>query len=312
MILVTGATGFIGRSLLRTLESTGGDVRILLRPKPSSPRLPHGLPFEVALSSMSDRRGLRAAMVGVDTVLHLASAESQGLRGDLDAVDVRGTEYLVEAAKDARVRRLFYLSHLGSSPASAFPLLRAKALAEEHIRHSGLWHTILRSGPLFGPGDRFLTSLAMLLAASPGVLPMPGDGRVLVHPLWIEDLVTCMDWLLHDPEFDGGTFDIGGPEHFRLGELVEIVKSAAGIRRAIWPMRPPYVRALTWLMERGLPHSPVTTHAIDYLAMNRTAPLDSMARLANLQPARLTDHLGFLRSGGWLRQMVLRQLRPAG
>lgn len=307
MILVTGATGFVGRSLLRNLESSGEAVRILLRPKAESPSLPRGSAFEVALASMSDRRGLRAAMVGVDTVIHLASAEAQGSRGDLDAVDVRGTEFLAEAASDAKVDRIFYLSHLGASPSSAFPLLRAKALAEEHIRRSGVPHTILRSGLLFGEGDRFLSSLAMMLAVSPFLFPMPGDGDVLVDPLWIGDLVTGLDWLLHDPDFEGGTFEIGGPEHFRLHEVITTVMETCGARRILVPLRPPYLRGLTWIVERALPSSPVNINMMDYLAMNRTAPLDSMARLVGLRPARLTDHVEFLRTGGWLRRLLALQ-----
>jgi uncharacterized protein YbjT (DUF2867 family) len=307
MILVTGATGFVGRSLLRSLESSGEAIRILLRPKASSPALPRGSPFEVALASMSDRRGLRAAMVGVDTVIHLASAEAEGGLGDLDTVDVRGTEFIAEAASDAKVERIFYLSHLGASPSSAFPLLRAKALAEEHIRRSGVRHTILRSGLLFGEGDHFLSSLAMLLAISPLLFPIPGDGEVLIHPLWIGDLLTGMDWLLHDPGFSGGTFEIGGPEHFRFHEVVRAVMDHCGSHRILTPLRPPYLRALTWSLERLLPRSPVNTNMIDYLAMNRTAPLDSMARLVGLQPARLIDHLGFLSDGHWFRRLLSAQ-----
>ncbi|MGA9532397.1 MAG: NAD(P)H-binding protein [Anaerolineales bacterium] len=307
MILVTGATGFIGRSLLRNLESSGEAVRILLRPKPDSPALPRGSSFEIALASMSDRRGLRAAMVGVDTVVHLASAEAQGGQGDLDAVDVRGTEFIAEAASDAKVERIFYLSHLGASPSSAFPLLRAKALAEEHIRRSGVPHIILRSGLVFGEADRFLTSLAMLLAASPLLFPIPGNGDVLVHPLWIGDLVTGVDWLLHDPEFRGGTFEIGGPEHFHFHDVVTTVMETCGSKRILTPLRPPYLRGLTWLLERMLPRPPVNTNTIDYLAMNRTAPLDSMARLIGLQPARLTDHIEFLRGGHWLSRLLASQ-----
>lgn len=307
MFLVTGATGFVGSSLLPRLEASGTSVRILLRPKASSPALPRGSSFEVALASMSDPRGLRAAMVGVDTVVHLASAESEGGQGDLDAVDVRGTEYVAEAARDAKVNRIVFLSHLGASPSSAFPLLRAKALAEEHIRRSGVRYTILRSGLLYGQGDRFLTPLAMLLAAAPFVFPIPGDGDVLLHPLWIGDLLTGLEWLLADPGFKGGTFEIGGPEHFRLREVVEAVMQASGSKRILSPMRPPYLRSMVWLMERMLPRPPVTTNTIDYLAMNRTAPLDSMARLVGLQPARMSDHMEFLRDGHWLRRLLSAQ-----
>lgn len=79
MILVTGATGFVGRALIRHLADAGYPVRVLLRPSPNSPTLPRGVSMEVAVSSLEDERGLSAAMVGVDAVYHLVGVERRGL-----------------------------------------------------------------------------------------------------------------------------------------------------------------------------------------------------------------------------------------
>jgi nucleoside-diphosphate-sugar epimerase len=96
MILVTGATGFIGRALIRQLSSNGYPLRALIRPSPRSPRLPKGVSIEVAVVSLADTRGLRAAMRDVETIFHFASAENQGARGDLQTADIQGTQNLVE------------------------------------------------------------------------------------------------------------------------------------------------------------------------------------------------------------------------
>ena len=114
MILITGSTGFIGRALIRQFSSIGYPVRALIRPSPRTPRLPKGVPVEVAVVSLADKRGLRAALRDVDTIIHLASAENQGSRGSLLTADIQGTENLVEAASDAGVDRLVYLSHIGA------------------------------------------------------------------------------------------------------------------------------------------------------------------------------------------------------
>ena len=140
MILVTGGTGFIGQHLVRQLVSQGYEVRLLLRPSPHSPNLPTGLPVQVAVSSLQDQRGLRAALKGINTVIHLAGTESRGSRSDLDGVDINGTHSLTSAAKEAGIDRFIYLSHLGADKASAFPVLKAKAIAEksDHPQRSSI------------------------------------------------------------------------------------------------------------------------------------------------------------------------------
>ncbi|MCC6261891.1 MAG: NAD(P)H-binding protein, partial [Anaerolineales bacterium] len=100
MILLTGATGFIGRALVRQLSAIGYPLRALIRPSARTPRLPKGVSVEVAVVSLADVRGLRAALRDVDTIIHLASAENQGSRGNLSVADVQGTANLVEAAAD--------------------------------------------------------------------------------------------------------------------------------------------------------------------------------------------------------------------
>jgi uncharacterized protein YbjT (DUF2867 family) len=155
MILITGGTGFIGRALTRQLVESGRQVRVLLRPSSQTPKLPTGVPVEVAVSSLGDVRGLRAALRGVDTVYHLVGGEGEGGRANLQAVDIDGTHNLCDASVDAGIDRFLYISHLGADRASAFPVLKAKAIAEEYIRKSGVPHTILRGSILFGPADNF-------------------------------------------------------------------------------------------------------------------------------------------------------------
>ena len=108
MILVTGGTGFIGRVLVRQLALAKKEVRLLIRPSSQSLNLPRGVPFEVAICSLKDERGLRAAMKGVDTVYHLVGAESRGNRADLMKIDIEGTQTVAQACADAGADRLFF------------------------------------------------------------------------------------------------------------------------------------------------------------------------------------------------------------
>ena len=304
MILVTGATGFVGRALLPRLAEAGLELRCLVRPSRRSPRLPRGIPVQVSIASLADARGLRAALVGVDTLIHLAGAEWHGRRGDVFGVDAAGTRALVEAAREAGVGRIVYLSHLGADRASAYPVLKAKGIAEEFVRQSGLTYTIVRSTLLYGAEDVFLNVVAALVKLGPGLFLMPGDGRISLQPLWVEDLVTCLEWSLSDLTSLNQTIALGGPEFITFGQMVQTVMEVLGVRRLVIPVRPPFLRAGAWLMEQILPRSPLTTRWLDYLAVNRTCELTSVTQYFGLKPARFVNTVDYLRDKKWFIEMT--------
>src|SRR5512138_2333684 len=312
MILVTGATGFIGRALVRHLSETGAQVRVLLRAAPKSPRLPRGVPVEVAVVSLNDERSVRAALRGVDEIYHLASAATEGRRGSLFKTDIEGTRVLAQVAASADIKRLIFLSHIGADRASAFPVQKAKGIAEEHIRKSGVPYTIIRSSVVFGPEDRFTNNLSRLLRISPGVFPVPGDGRSMLQPLWVEDLVTCLTWALQNPEMVNQTYEIGGGEYFTLRQVFETLMNVGHVRRLLVPLPTPYMRALLVTLDAFIPNFNVSTYWLDYVAVNRTCPVDNMPRTFGLMPARFGYRLDYLARKPWysgLTEKVQKTLR---
>jgi len=297
MILVTGGTGFIGKALIRQLVATGNQVRTLLRPSPQSPNLPRGVPVEVAVSSLLDERGLRAAMKDVDVIFHLAGAERLSSRADLQGVDVEGTRILTDVAARAGVERVFMLSHLGADKESAYKVLRAKAIAETLIIKSGVGYTILRTGPVFGPGDQFTTSLAKVLRMTPFIFLQPGDGSSVIQPVWIEDLVACLVWALQEPSTMNQVYSIGGMETLSFHSIIQSIMAASGAQRWIVPLQPAYLRSLAVWLEHSRPNFPISLYWLDYLAADRTCSTDSMTRLFGLMPARFHQHLDYLKPG---------------
>lgn len=260
--------------------------------------------MQVSIASLADARGLRAALVGVDTLIHLAGAEWHGRRGDVFGVDAAGTRALVEAAREAGVGRIVYLSHLGADRASAYPVLKAKGIAEEFVRQSGLTYTIVRSTLLYGAEDVFLNVVAALVKLGPGLFLMPGDGRISLQPLWVEDLVTCLEWSLSDLTSLNQTIALGGPEFITFGQMVQTVMEVLGVRRLVIPVRPPFLRAGAWLMEQILPRSPLTTRWLDHLAVNRTCELTSVTQHFGLKPARFVNTVDYLRDKKWFMEMT--------
>ncbi len=312
MILVTGATGFIGRHLVGRLLAENYPVRVLV----SEDELAH-LPWdkapEIVVGSPLDDETLFRAVTGAHVVIHLANAQWWGSPRDLERIELAGTRSLITAARAARVGRIITLSHLGASPAAAYPLLRYKGLVEDALRASGLAYTIIRSGLVFGEDDAFINHIAMQLSLSPGVFLMPGRGEVVLHPIYIDDLVDALVCSLSVIDTVDNIIEIGGPEYITLEDLIHTVMRVSGINRTVIGV-PPYV--LRWtigITGRLMPRSLITAQWLDILATNRTARLGNIFHYFGIHPRRFEDTLATYLRGrryGWsLLRYTLRR-RP--
>jgi NADH dehydrogenase len=254
---------------------------------------------EVAVSNLMDKRSIRSAMMDVDIVYHLAGVEWHGADASLMDVDILGTQTVSQVAAEAGVKRFFYLSHLGADRASAYPVLKAKAIAEENIRRSGVAHTIFRTALVYGLNDHFTSGLARLLNALPYFFFIPEEGNTLLQPIWVEDLATCLVWALDNDLTINQTYSIGGPEYLTFNHIVESILEQIKLRRRLVHMFPPYLRGLTVLFESMFPGLPVSVYWLDYLATNRTCSIDVMTRVFNILPARFDHTLDHLKDSNW-------------
>jgi NADH dehydrogenase len=266
----------------------------------------------VAVASLNDERSIRAALRGVDQIYHLATSSTEGRRGNLLKTDIEGTRILAQVAASASIQRLIFLSHIGADRASAFPIQKSKGIAEDHIRKSGVTYTIIRSSVVFGPEDHFTNNLARLLRTAPGFFSIPGNGRALLQPLWVEDLVTCLLWALQNPEMVNQTYEIGGGEYFTLRQVLEGLMNITHTRRLLVPLPQPWMRALLVMLDASIPNFNISTYWLDYVAVNRTCPVDNMPRIFGLMPARFGYRLDYLARKPWysnLSEKVQKTLR---
>jgi uncharacterized protein YbjT (DUF2867 family) len=293
MLLITGGTGFIGARFAQKLIKSNHNVRILLRPQKKSPELPRNVAMEIAVSSLQDMRSLRAALKNIKIVFHFATTENQGINADFDNVDIGGTEKLMEAAKDAGVQKVLYLSRIGAERNSSYPVLKAKALAEDIIKRSGISYTIIRLTDVFGNRDHFTSQIESAIRHSPGFLPIPGE-RTNLQPLWIEDLTSCLLMIHEENIFKNLIYEIGGGEYLGYQEIIKIIMRQIHKKRILVPVSPAYLRLYNLWFKQYRESFPLSTHWLDLLAVDRTCPLNSLTRNFDLLPARFSHHLSYL------------------
>ena len=291
MILVTGASGFVGSALIAFLSQRELPVRALLRPSRYSPRLPRNIPVEVAVSSLTDERGIRAALKDVSCIFHLASSEKEGQNVNLEQTDIRGLEVLLESAQQVGVERIIYLSHIGADRTSGFPAFRAKAVAEKMIQSSPAAATILRTSVLFGQGDGFISYFTRGLQASKLLYTIPGSDDILMQPLWINDLVNCLFLAYCDDDYAGKTLQMGGGEYFTFRQILTMLMERIGVKRQLVPIAPAALRARNLWFGESPKAALMSTYWIDYLAADRTCSLDSLPQLFNILPGRFSEKL---------------------
>jgi uncharacterized protein YbjT (DUF2867 family) len=223
VVLLTGATGLIGRALLPRLLASGRPVRCLVR----DPRRlgAERVRVQIALGDLADPPSFRNALRGVDTVLHLAAAIRDQRAGSIEELNGVATWRMVQAARRAGVEHFVFFSAQGVSAHSRARFMRAKALAEDAVADAGVPHTILAPSIVYAPSDAFLTLLERMSLLP--VVAVSGSGRALFQPIWAEDVAGCVMAALELPAA-GVRYELSGPETLSHEDIIEICLRAAG------------------------------------------------------------------------------------
>ena len=288
MILVTGATGFVGVHLVRKLAGRGMAVRALVRDPDKAGRLPEGV--EAVRGDISDRESLVRAASGCEAVMHLVGIIQEGPGYTFQSVHVEGTGNMLAAAKEAgTVRHFIYQSSLGTSKGAKGGYFRTKYQAEELVKASGLDYTVTRPSIIYGPGGDFITKMVQLFRQGP-IVPIIGSGESRLQPVFIDDLTEAISRLLLNPEFFGKTFELGGPEQLTFNEVMEKIKAALGSRKGFVHLPLSMMLPVVLAMEKFMPNPPVTTDQIAMLQKDNVCSLDDMKALG-ITPVRFADGL---------------------
>jgi NAD(P)H dehydrogenase (quinone) len=208
-VAVTGATGRLGGRVARRLADAGIAQTLVVRDPTRAPKLPAAT---VVQGSFGDREAIRRALDRADRVLMVSASET------LDRVEQHRA--FVDAAAQAGVGHLVYVSFYGAAPDATFTLARDHWATEEHIRASGLPYTFLR--------DNLYADFVPMMVGDDGVIRGPaGRGRAaVVAQDDIADAAVAV--LTHASEHVGATYDLTGPSSLSFDEMAGILSEATG------------------------------------------------------------------------------------
>jgi uncharacterized protein YbjT (DUF2867 family) len=234
-VLVVGGTGMLGRPVAASLDAAGYRVRVLSRTPERVSHLPGGV--EVVAGDVADPASLRAAISGCAGV-HI-SLKGGPTAGDFERVEHRGTRAVVEAAKEAGVQRVSYLSgytiaeHTLRSPES-----RAKFNAERCLRESGLAYTVFRA-------TWFMESLPLFVRE--GTALLVGRQPHLLHWIAAADFGAMVAASFRNPAAANRTLYTYGPEAMTMRAALDVYRHEIDPQLRIRTVPPVALRVMGWL-----------------------------------------------------------------
>lgn len=314
--LVTGATGFSGRHLVRALVADGVRVRVVVR---SSARARELLPpdVEVVEGDLAAPATAGRAMPGVQTVYHLAALFREAKHDDSEyrKVNVEGSRRLLDAAVACGVRRYVHCStvgvhgHIASPPGdeqTAYDpgdVYQVTKLEGEQLALSyrdRLPLAVARPTAIYGPGDTRLLKLFRMVARRR--FPLLGGGENYYHTVYVDDLVRGLRLLGTHPAAVGEVFILGGERYVKLSELAAMIARAAGVPapRLRLPARP-FQIAGTICEKLCVPlgiEPPIHRRRVDFYTKSRAFSIEKARRLLGYRPEMDLEH-GIRRTLDW-------------
>ena len=296
-VMVTGATGFLGRRVVQALLDRGKDVRCLVR-SPGAEVMFDQDRVDVHYGSVTDPASLRAAFYDLDEVVHLVAVIQERGGATFFRVNVEGTRNVLKAAEEAGVQRFVHLSAIGAQEDPGMRYLYSKWVAEQLVFSSGVPCTILRPSLLFGEGDEFMNALAGLIRTTP-LVPVIGNGKNEFQPVSVEDVARCVANAIDNPRLRNQRVEIGGPQRLTYDQIVDAVAFTMGAKRLKLHIPVALMRFPVWLAEKLFSKPPVTQDQLAMLQVPNYPESDTIQSVFRFSPKPVRGNITYVRRVTW-------------
>jgi uncharacterized protein YbjT (DUF2867 family) len=233
LVLVTGATGYIGGRLVPELLARGYRVRVMVRHEHPVHRQ-QWPGAEIVIADALAIESLEAALEGVSVAYYLIHSMLLGRKEFMQA-DRQAASNFRRVAEEQRVERIIYLGGLGDIRGSLSHHLRSRIEVARELGSGSVPVTILRAAVIIGSGSASYEILKDIVSKL-AIIPVPPFGRTKCQPIAVRDVIKYLVGCLETPETTGKTFDIGGKDILTYEEMAKIVAEVLGKRRFFLPI----------------------------------------------------------------------------
>ena len=257
MIIITGATGFVGEEVVKQARAAGHPVRAIVRNPQRASRLAERYGAELFHGNVLYAPSIEGAMQDAKCVIHLVGIIREWKENTFERVHVEATKHVIDEAKKAGVKRFLHMSALGTRENARSRYQQTKWAGEDCVRRSGLAWTIFRPSFIYGPQDKAINTLAKLVQRLPFV-PVLGGGNTRIQPISVANVARAFVGAIRNDESISQTYDLCGPEPFTWNELYDKLQAILGTRKPKWHLPLPIARVQAALFEKILPNPPFT------------------------------------------------------
>lgn len=249
-VFITGATGFVGSYILKSLIEAGHTARCLMRDTSDTLGIDPDK-VERVKGDVTKPKSLRGLMRGCDAVMHLVGIieEKPSAGITFKRLHEEATKHVVDEARDSEIETFIQMSSNGASPEGVSAYQTTKWKAEQYVQNAGFPHwTIFRPSVVFGepgPGQpEFASQLVNTLIRPFPILPVFGDGSYRMQPVAVEDVADAFVQALTLPAAKQQIYPVAGPTSYPYTEILDILAEGAGlspkpqIKQPIWLVRP--------------------------------------------------------------------------
>ncbi len=284
LMLVLGATGFLGKFVIERMLACGYPLRIVSRGgadwQTSSITSWRAKGVEVVMGSITDAEVLQKAIEGTSAIVNMAGCFRESDRISFEDLNVSTVEQLTKLGAKAGVQRFVHVSCLGARSDADCRYFLTKWQGEEIIRNHKCYWTIFRPSFIFGEQFPLLEHLKPVVTFKL-FLPLIGSGTNTIQPVFVEDVADCIVQSIYSKQTVGKSFDLVGPEDYQMLELLEMTRRSLGISGPTVNIPSQFSGRTMDVMSKALPKSILTNDLAGMMSDDACSTQEAM--LANFK-----------------------------